>query len=51
MKVCVFVVFCFFLGPSPLFYRLVSNAFPDVGSVSRIEKKNLKNLKKSQNSE
>ena len=30
------------LRPSPLFFHLASNAFPDVGSVSRIEKKNLK---------
>ena len=39
MMVCVFVGFCFSLGPSPFFiFRLVSNAFPDIGSVSRIEK-------------
>ena len=29
-----------FLRPSPFFFRLASNAFPDVGSVCRIEKKN-----------
>ena len=39
---------CIQAGPSPIFFiRLASNAFPDVGSVGRIEKKNLKN-KKSQ---
>ena len=40
------------LRPSPLFFHLASNAFPDVGSVGRIEKKNRsikKNHKKSQN--
>ena len=26
----------------PLFFRFASNAFPDIGSVGRIEKKNLK---------
>ena len=31
------------IRPSPLFFfRLASNAFPDIGSVGRIEKKNLK---------
>ena len=37
--------------PSP-FFRLASNAFPDIGSVDRIEKKNIKkkkNHKKSRN--
>ena len=40
------------LRPSPFFLRLPSNAFPDIGSVGRIEKKkNLKqNHKKSRNS-
>ena len=28
------------LRPSPLFFRLSSNAFPDIGSVGRNEKKN-----------
>ena len=26
-------------GPSPFFLRLASNAFPDIGSVVRIENK------------
>ena len=32
------------IGPSPppFFFRFASNAFPDVGKVGRIEKKNLK---------
>ena len=35
----------------PFFSRLASNAFPDIGSVGRIEKKKLKkNHKKSRNS-
>ena len=34
------------LGHPPFFFRLASNAFPDVGSVGWIEKKNLR--KKSQ---
>ena len=34
----------FFLRPSPFFFHLASNAFPDIGSVSWIEKK--KKLKK-----
>ena len=33
-----FMVIC--LRPSPFFFRLASNALPDIGSVSRIEKKN-----------
>ena len=34
-----------FPPPPPLFFfRLASNAFPDIGSVDRIEKKNLKEL-------
>ena len=28
--------------PSPFFLRLPSNAFPEIGSVGQIEKKNLK---------
>ena len=27
------------LRPSPFFFRLASNAFPDIGSAGRIEKK------------
>ena len=39
------------LRPSPFFLSLPSNAFPDIGSVGRIETKNLKkNNKKSRNS-
>ena len=34
------------LRPSPFFFRLASNAFPDIGSAGRIEKKKTK--KKSQ---
>ena len=30
--------------PHPFFFRLASNAFPDFGSVSRIEKKKLKKI-------
>ena len=38
------------LWPSPFFLRLPSNAFPDIGSVGRIEKKKIKkNHKKSRN--
>ena len=33
----------FRVRPSPLFFRLASNAFPDIGSVARIEKKINKN--------
>ena len=33
-----FMVIC--IRPSPLFFRLASNELPDIGSVSRIEKKN-----------
>ena len=32
----------------PLFFRLASNAFPDIGSAGRIEKKKKKLEKKSQ---
>ena len=41
----------FFMLGHPLFFRSASNAFPDVGSVGRIEKKNSKkkNHKKSRN--
>ena len=35
------------LRPSPFFFRLASNAFPDIGSAGRIEKKK-KLEKKSQ---
>ena len=34
--------FFFELGHPHLFFSLVSNAFPDIGSVGRNEKKNLK---------
>ena len=37
----LFIIF-FLLGHTPFFFRLTSNAFSDVGTVSRIEKKNLK---------
>ena len=30
------------IRPSPFFFRSASNAFPDIGLVSRIEKKKLK---------
>ena len=33
-----------FLRPSPPFFLLASNTFPDVGSVAQIEKKNLKKI-------
>ena len=35
------------LTPSPLFFRLASNAFPDIGSVGRNEKKNVKKITRS----
>ena len=35
------------IRPSPFLFRLESNAFPDIGSVGRIEKKTLKKKKKS----
>ena len=35
-----------FLRPSPPFFLLASNTFPDVGSVAQIEKKNLKKIHK-----
>ena len=31
----------------PFFFRLASNAFPDIGSIGRIEKKNLKKITRS----
>ena len=34
------------IRPSPFLFRLESNAFPDIGSVNRIEKKTLKKKKK-----
>ena len=39
------------LGPSHFFFRLASNAFRDIGSVGRIEKKkpSKQHYKKSQN--
>ena len=37
--ICLFICFAFC-------FRLASNAFPDIGSVVRIEKKNKKNRKK-----
>ena len=38
------------LRPSPLFFHFASNAFPDIGSVGRNEKKKpKKNHKKSRN--
>ena len=43
-----FMVIC--IRPSPLFFRLASNELPDIGSVSRIEKKKLKKKHKSWNS-
>ena len=36
----------FNVRPSPFFLRLASNAFPDIGSVGRIEKKKKKTEKK-----
>ena len=43
----IFLCFFFlFFRPSPFFLRLTSNAFLDIGSVGRIEKK--KPTKKSQ---
>ena len=41
-----FFFFFHFLG-HPLFFRLASNAFPDIGSVGRIEKKKLKKVTRS----
>ena len=39
-----------FVRPSPPFFRLASNAFPDTGLVGQIEKKkSTKNHKKSRN--
>ena len=35
------------LGCPPFFFRLGSNAFPDIGSGSRTEKTNLKKITKS----
>ena len=37
------------LGHPTFFFRVASNAFPDIGSVGRIEKKTKKNHKKSRN--
>ena len=43
--VCWFLFFPWSIPP--FFYRLVSNAFPDTGSVCRIEKKKLKKISRS----
>ena len=41
-------VLSFHLRPSPFdFFRLASNVFSDIGSVGRIEKKNLKKITRS----
>ena len=36
-----------FVRPSPPFFRLASNAFPDTGLVGQIEKKNLQKITRS----
>ena len=43
----IFFFFFFHILGHPLFFRLVSNAFPDIGSVGRIEKENLKKITRS----
>ena len=50
-KKYILIQFNLCLRPSPFFLHLPSNAFPDIGSVSQIEKKKPpKNHKKSRNS-
>ena len=39
--------FFFHILGHPLFFRLASNAFPDIGSVGRIGKENLKKITRS----
>ena len=41
------IFFFFHILGHPLFFRLASNAFPDIGSVGRIGKENLKKITRS----
>ena len=42
------IIFFFCVRPSPLFFHLALDAFPDIGLVSWIEKKETKKKKKKQ---
>ena len=41
-----YIMCCAYVRPSPFFFCLASNAFPDIGLVSRIKKKNKKKTHK-----